>query len=503
MTIANCPRCREQVSVPDSASHEATVQCPFCQDEYSLAEAIAQLPPSLIVVSDFGQAPATAVANEDDSPWSALNLDDDASPAAAFDFASGSATAGGKSTGAVRPGSRSRKPQGSPIKSVLSIVIGGLLAFPIAQLILWYLPGDWKRDFGAGPIVAQYVPQIVPAKFRGNKADAEPSTQDSGSIVPEFDFRGSGAFGGESGSSDENVNAKNKQANSSEKKRNTSDIAASNVEPPAEEQMSLDDAGAVGEDLFGSSLEVPGLELGELPSIDVPVPPIELSNVPPETTEEPSSEFPSPDDTPRTLVARQSEVASLAPGNIRNAPQVSADDVVKSVQAASSGNLAWDTDEASSPSVALKKEFYLSFSKLGEALTFADRADKEVVTQIAETAKLLQEVGKQPDKLAVIGGVANGWIAAAREIRMTDGICLYGVVKSVGPIGNFFETTVESGNQQIAVVSMSDPSEYFAENRQVLILGTILDNPAKNLGGYEGSRAVVVLDGFHTNVSAE
>ena len=103
----------------------------------------------------------------------------------------------------------------------------------------------------------------------------------------------------------------------------------------------------------------------------------------------------------------------------------------------------------------------------------------------------------------MIGDVANGWIAAGRERRKTDGICVYGVVKSVESIGDFFETTVESAGQQIAVVSMSDPAEYFAADRQVLILGTILDDPAENLGGYEGSRAVVVLDGFHVNVSAE
>ncbi|MEO8498517.1 MAG: hypothetical protein ABI614_25925, partial [Planctomycetota bacterium] len=157
MTIANCPRCCEQVSVPAHASREATVRCPFCQEEYSLAAALDQLPPTLIVISDFGETPAATVDDED-SPWSAIGRGgddadevalaplDDASPAVPFDFANGSAAAGGKAKTVIRPSTRARKPKGSPIKSVLSIVIGGLLAFPIAQLILWYLPGEWKRD---------------------------------------------------------------------------------------------------------------------------------------------------------------------------------------------------------------------------------------------------------------------------------------------------------------------------------------------------------------------
>jgi hypothetical protein len=519
MTIANCPRCSEQVSVPDGASHEATVRCPLCRDEYSLSEALAQLPPSLIVVSDFGEEPATAVADEEGSPWAALNLDDDdadevslapmddASPAAAFDFASGSAPTSGKPTAASRSSSQSRKPKGSPIKSVLSIVIGGLLAFPIAQLILWYLPGDWKRDFGAGPIVAQYVPQIVPAKFRGSSANDEsnsgPATQDSGSVIPDFSF-GGGEFTEAGTSGGGNASNDNKKTNRpNRKKQNTDDAVSSNSEPPAEEQMSLEDAAAAGADVFGSPLEVPGLELGGLPLIDEPASPSELPNAIARATEEPASQPPSSDDTPLVTEPPGPAVSSLAPGNIRNAPRVSADDVVQSVQAAASGNLAWDNSEASSPSSTLKREFYLAFSKLGEALTFADRSDENVATQIAETAKILHEVSQQSDKLDVIGGVANGWIAAGRERRTTDGICLYGVVTSVESIGDFFETTVESAGKQIAVVSTTDPSEYFAMDRQVLILGTILDDPAKNLGGYQGSRSVVVLDGYHVNMSAE
>lgn len=512
MTIANCPRCSEQVSVPESASREATVRCPLCQDEYSLAEALAQLPPSLIVVSDFGQMEAPGTVDDEDSEWGALNLDDDAveevalapmeaaASAAPFDFTSGSAPADGKAKAAIRPSSRARKPKGSPIKSILSIVLGGLMAFPIAQLILWYLPGDWKRDFGAGPIVAQYVPQIVPAKFRGNIAKAESNSgaagESPGSVIPDFSTSGFGSFGETETSFGESAKADKKKANNPKKKQNTTTLLE---ELPAEEEMSLDDTPPASEDLFAAPLEVPGLELGGLPLIDPPSLPTELPNAIAKATEEPVP----PDDAPLTTETPKAAVSSLAPGSIRNAPQVGASDVARSIEAAKNGNQAWDADEASVPSKEIKFDFYLSFSKLGEVLTFAVPGDEEVAARKTETATLLHEVCQQPDKLAVIESVAGGWIALPHEKRTTNGICLAGVVTSVEPIGDFFETTIESSGKQIAVVSLSDPSEFFVTDRQVLVLGTILDEPAKNLGGYEGSRAVVVLDGYHVAVSAE
>ncbi|MEO8494968.1 MAG: hypothetical protein ABI614_07850, partial [Planctomycetota bacterium] len=372
-------------------------------------------------------------------------------------------------------------------------------------LILWYLPGEWKRDpFRVGVIVAEYVPQIVPAKFRGNKAkedsDSQSAAQGSGSGIPDFNFNGFGGGGADSGKS---ANTNNAKANNSKKKENKNNTANLSVEPLDEEQMSLEDSAAAGADLFGTPLEVPGLELGGLPLLDAPVSPLELPSTITKTTEEPTPELPLEDDVPSTSEAPKPEVAPLTPGSIRNAPQVSSDNVAESVQAALSGNRAWDDDEATSLSGAIKKDFYFAFSKLGEALAFADRTDETVATQIAETDKLLKEVSQRADKLAVIGGVAKGWIAAGRESRKTNGVCLYGVVKAVEPIGELFETTIESAGQQIAVVSTSDPAEYFALDSQVLVLGSILDDPAKNLGGYEGSRAVVVVDGYHINVPTE
>ena len=48
--ISKCPRCRQQVTVPDRLDPQSRVRCPLCDAEYPLSEAMAEAPPALILV---------------------------------------------------------------------------------------------------------------------------------------------------------------------------------------------------------------------------------------------------------------------------------------------------------------------------------------------------------------------------------------------------------------------------------------------------------------------
>ncbi len=61
---------------------------------------------------------------------------------------------------------RSRK-KSNPIGTLLSIMGGGAAAIPISILLMWYALG--KDPLTAGPIVANFVPWIVPEKFQGGR----------------------------------------------------------------------------------------------------------------------------------------------------------------------------------------------------------------------------------------------------------------------------------------------------------------------------------------------
>ncbi len=70
---------------------------------------------------------------------------------------------------------RPRPREVSAVRKIIPPVLGGLAAFPIATLIMWY---GFGRDIGsAGPVVGEYVPWIVPEKLRKNPTGY--STQDS------------------------------------------------------------------------------------------------------------------------------------------------------------------------------------------------------------------------------------------------------------------------------------------------------------------------------------
>ncbi len=70
---------------------------------------------------------------------------------------------------------RPRPREVSAFRKIIPPVLGGLAAIPIATAIMWY---GFGKDIGsAGPVVAEYVPWIVPEKLRNTPAGN--SAQDS------------------------------------------------------------------------------------------------------------------------------------------------------------------------------------------------------------------------------------------------------------------------------------------------------------------------------------
>jgi len=224
MTIVNCPKCEEQVLIPGSASPQATVQCPLCTEQFELDEVLERIPPALVVVSDPGAAAVAAHAS-DGQGYAPLGA---AAETRAFDVAPASANGDGEeaefrladeqpksgrsgiqieSTAATassisaRRSARPQRKQKSAVAEVVKIVGGGVLGLTIGQLILWWLPGDWKRDpFTLGPMISRNVPWvgdlIVPAKFRGASVVQQDTAPDADSAPSEFGQFGTPAASG-------------------------------------------------------------------------------------------------------------------------------------------------------------------------------------------------------------------------------------------------------------------------------------------------------------------
>jgi len=162
MTIVRCPRCRDEVTVPPRATARALVRCPLCLEQYLLAEAMADVPPLLVILG--GEVEEAAIQRPADaeneyafagSGFSSEALD--ANPPAAATVA--------LPHPAIRAGRRPRRQEKGGLVFFLSVVAGGLLAAPLAILTLWWVFHVDRLDLG--PSVARYAAWIVPEEFRG------------------------------------------------------------------------------------------------------------------------------------------------------------------------------------------------------------------------------------------------------------------------------------------------------------------------------------------------
>jgi hypothetical protein len=169
--IAKCPKCDEQVQLPPGLAGESQVRCPLCQEEYALSAALEKLPPALIVLAAVSAAPsptatdlgASELAAGDEGEYALaaaseslgeLAGDETGAAAATPAFAPRSAEARGTS---IRASTRPKPPAVNPVKEIVKVVLGGGVGLLLAQLLLWWLPGDLRKDpFNLAPKVAQY-----------------------------------------------------------------------------------------------------------------------------------------------------------------------------------------------------------------------------------------------------------------------------------------------------------------------------------------------------------
>jgi hypothetical protein len=201
--ISTCPRCRLQVSLPERTSPAAQVKCPLCSAEYTLQDALNELPPMLIVLdpgpvesSVMSEACVGAAADacstgmlpevqfpaeegegglphfaDDDDIESRVSLGDEAPGEGGAMIGSGDGdepecdlgshgvgldtSSNGETAAASRRGSGKQGGVGEFVKAILGAVIG----LTIGYLILLWLGRDPVK---LKPYFDAYVPWIVP-----------------------------------------------------------------------------------------------------------------------------------------------------------------------------------------------------------------------------------------------------------------------------------------------------------------------------------------------------
>jgi hypothetical protein len=204
MTTVSCPKCNDQVSVPSSAPRSARVRCPLCQEEYDLADALAQLPPALIIISAAvtDEPVLAAVGGMDAATGSHIGseldhgFDSHLEGHSSKEYSTGVLDAApsreemvSAPTPSFRAAPRPKRKEKSMVGELVKIVLGGVVGIGLAIVILWWGPGV---DLGLAPTIAKvsWMRWVLPPKFRdadkdqGNKEvnpeESQPLNNDKG-----------------------------------------------------------------------------------------------------------------------------------------------------------------------------------------------------------------------------------------------------------------------------------------------------------------------------------
>lgn len=152
--MITCPRCQRSIAIPERLDPKGTLRCPRCRTDIP----VRKLPPELS---------ADAAANEE--------ADDESIDASAEPASEGKSTVVRRryysrtrlpKSAAAKPVRRRRKPKTKFTRGdFVKVILGGMVAFPAAQLILWW--GFGRDPFSLGPVVAPRAPFLVPRMLRG------------------------------------------------------------------------------------------------------------------------------------------------------------------------------------------------------------------------------------------------------------------------------------------------------------------------------------------------
>lgn len=188
MTTFACPNCQHHIHLPEGVSQTALLQCPMCGHTTPASELTQSVGPTWIVVEPGDEGTPLVAAATTANAATAVN----ASPTEPDTSNASSGSTNESEYELTDPSlpkaDRTRKQplkqqdwskhkplthdeyqkrkrkSSSPMTGIIQIVLGGALALPIAQLLIWHVLG--KDPFELAPQTAAYAPWIVPYKFR-------------------------------------------------------------------------------------------------------------------------------------------------------------------------------------------------------------------------------------------------------------------------------------------------------------------------------------------------
>jgi hypothetical protein len=276
--------------------------------------------------------------------------------------------------------------------------------------------------------------------------------------------------------------------------------------PPADVPAAAATPAPAGDDPFAPAPETtPPAE--EMPADDAATPaaddPFATPAEPAPAEPAPAAEDPfAPADAAAPEALPEPEAAPAEPLGPRTVTPLTQAQVMGAVQATLAARQQLAAAEQGGDEAALRKaktNFYVSLFGMADAVTQAQlgEAAEAVAPQVQMLGPAIKDQlaanPKQLDALKVFGG---RWFAFPK--RPNNGIALVGTVQAAEQVGKLYQAKLKLGDEPdamvVTVVSARDPELSAGDN--VLSLGSIVEQPADQLAGYEGSDPAVVWSGL-------
>ena len=427
MAIAKCPECQEEVLVP-SASEKATVQCPLCDAEYELSVIKESLPPELKVLSDPGA--------EGESELKIAPQNIESASHAAFAFEEESAP----TRSVAERAATNRSSGGSSLKTIIQVFLGGALALPLAQLVLWHVPENPRDPVGLGEKIyaedsLKFLRSIVPQSLNENPAQEDEAE-------------------GESAHEDEHRPLTNPLQQGT----------GFNVGPMDEVQLGGSDAG----NPFGAATDT---DDNQNPTIDE--------------------------------IAAQAKTAGPAPLSptdyVRDSFVFQTVIIDNMFEQARDSLQQWDEleEDASDNLRRIEgKELFLSLGQLASGITYQDPDISESFDGVSRAYSFFEELSGRREIMALVNEEFERGLNTRQSPR--EGVLF--TASSVGEeesISGYRRLTVQLEGTQLELPLLYSPeiARPVAEDTPSLILGSLIRRPRRDVKNYLGSEELVVVFG--------
>ncbi len=216
--LVRCSRCNEPVRLPEGST--IWVRCPHCSSEYPLHQLLATLPPALEAIAPPSLVDSDGLAVGELADSHSVDVDTVSTAATGSHSPSGTTLVtktrpqvvvsppkqhirtpdnlrAERKKQAVR---RNRQANGGIVK----VVLGGVAGLFLGQLILWWLPGQYRTDpMELAPKLPASLSFLAPASLRG----------DAVLLLPDDDNKGEASNASSDGDSQDSVEPSEAVAN--------------------------------------------------------------------------------------------------------------------------------------------------------------------------------------------------------------------------------------------------------------------------------------------------